>query len=48
MTKAGRRDIRAAMIEAAHTASRPHPHWKAELARLEPRLGHNKAIGAIA
>jgi transposase len=48
MTKAGRRDIRAAMIEAAHTASRTHPHWKAELARLEPRLGHNKAIVAIA
>lgn len=48
MTKAGRRDIRAAMIEAAHTASRTHPHWKAELARLEPRVGHNKAIVAIA
>src|SRR5262249_43533415 len=25
-----------------------HPHWKAEIARLEPRLGHNKAIVAIA
>lgn len=48
MTKAGRRDIRAAMVETAHTASRTHPHWKAELARLEPRLGHNKAIVAIA
>jgi len=48
MTKAGRRDIRAAMIESAHTASRTHPHWKAELARLEPRIGHNKAIVAIA
>jgi transposase len=48
MTKAGRRDIRTAMIEAAHAASRSHPHWKAELARLEPRRGHNKAIVAIA
>ncbi|MBC8446440.1 MAG: IS110 family transposase [Chloroflexi bacterium] len=48
MTKAGRRDIRAAMVEAAHAASRTHRHWKAELARLEPRLGHNKAIVAIA
>jgi len=48
ITKSGRRDIRAAMVEAAHTASRTHPHWKAELARLEPRLGHNKAIVAIA
>jgi transposase len=48
ITKAGRRDIRAAMVETAHTASRSHPHWRAELARLEPRLGKNKAIVAIA
>ena len=48
MTKAGRRDIRAAMVEAAHAASRTHPHRKAELARLEPRLGHDEAIVAIA
>jgi transposase len=48
ITKAGRRDIRAAMVEAAHVASNTHPHWQAELARLEPRLGHNKAIVAIA
>jgi len=48
ITKAGRRDIRAAMVEAAHTACRVHPHWKTELARLEPRLGHNKAIVAVA
>jgi transposase len=48
ITKAGRRDIRAAIIEAAHAACRTHPHWKAELARLEPRLGKNKAIVAIA
>lgn len=48
ITKAGRRDIRAAMVESAHTASRTHAHWRAELARLEPRLGKNKAIVAIA
>lgn len=48
MTKAGRRDIRAVIIEAAHAATRHHPHWKAELARLEPRRGHNKAVVAIA
>jgi transposase len=48
ITKAGRRDIRACMVETAHTACRTHPHWKAELARLEPRLGKNKAIVAIA
>ena len=48
ITKAGRRDIRAAMVEAAHTAAHTHPHWQAELARLEPRLGKNKSIVAIA
>jgi len=48
ITKAGRRDLRAAMVEAAQTAANTHPHWKAELARLEPRLGRNKAIVAIA
>ena len=45
---AGRRDIRGAMVETAHTAVRSHPHWQAELERLEPRLGKNKAIVAIA
>jgi transposase len=48
ITKAGRRDIRAAMVEAAWTATRTHPHWQRELARLAPRLGRNKAIVAIA
>lgn len=48
ITKTGRRDIRAVMVEAAHTATRTHPHWQAELARLEPRLGQNKALVAIA
>jgi transposase len=38
----------AAMVEAAQSASNTHPHWMAELARLEPRLGRNKAIVAIA
>ncbi len=48
ITKAGRKDLRAALVEAAQTAANTHPHWKAELARLEPRLGRNKAIVAIA
>lgn len=48
ITKAGRRDLRAALVEAAHIAANTHPHWKSELARLEPRLGRNKAIVAIA
>ena len=48
ITKAGRRDLRVALVEAAHVAANTHPHWKAELARLESRLGYNKAIVAIA
>ncbi len=48
ITKAGRRDLRAALVEAAQSAVNSHPHWQAELARLEPRLGRNKAIVAIA
>jgi transposase len=46
--KAGRRDLRVALVEAAHVAANTHPHWKAELAHLQPRLGYNKAIVAIA
>lgn len=48
ITKAGRRDLRTALVQAAQTASNTHPHWKAELARLKPRIGRNKAIVAIA
>lgn len=48
ITKAGRRDLRYTMVEAANKAVRSHPHWKAWLARLEPRLGRSKAIVAIA
>jgi transposase len=48
ITKAGRRDLRVALTEAAQVAANSHPHWKAELARLQPRLGRNKAIVAIA
>ena len=48
ITKAGRRDLRVVLIEAAQVAANSHPHWKAELARQQPRLGRNKAIVAIA
>ena len=48
ITKAGRKDLRATLVEAAQAAANFHPHWKAELARLQPRLGYNKAIVAIA
>ncbi len=48
ITKAGRRDLRYVMIEAARSAVRYHPHWQAEFARLAPHLGEHKAIVAIA
>ncbi|MBM3182292.1 MAG: IS110 family transposase [Chloroflexi bacterium] len=48
ITKAGRRDLRVALVEAANVVVSSNPHWKAELARLEPRLGRNRAIVAIA
>jgi len=47
ITKAGRRDLRLVVTEAAQVAANSPPHWKAELARLQPRLGRNKAIVAI-
>jgi transposase len=48
ITKAGRRDLRRAMVNAANHAVEHHPHWKTELGRLEPHLGRSKAIVAIA
>ena len=48
ITKAGRRDLRSTMIEAAWTAVRHDAHWKAEFKRLEPGLGRNKAVVAVA
>ena len=48
ITKAGRKDLRRAMVNAANHAVEHHPHWKAELKRLEPHLGRSKAIVAIA
>jgi transposase len=47
ITKAGRKDIRATMVEAAHHAARHHPYWKAEFERLAPRIGKSKAYVAI-
>jgi transposase len=48
ITKSGRRDLRGAMVEAAQTAARTHPHWKAEFRRLERRIGRQKAKVAVA
>jgi transposase len=48
ITKAGRKDLRRAMVNAANHAVEHHPHWKAELERLEPHLGRSKTIVTIA
>ncbi|MDH3944413.1 MAG: IS110 family transposase, partial [Anaerolineae bacterium] len=48
ITKAGRKDLRHAMVEVARSAASTHPRWRREMERLEPRLGRNKAIVAIA
>jgi transposase len=48
ITKAGRKDLRRAMVNAANVAVQHHPFWKKEFARLEVRLGRSKAIVAIA
>lgn len=48
ITKAGRRDLRRAIVNAANHAVEHHPHWKAELERMKPHLGRSKAIVMIA
>jgi transposase len=48
ITKAGRRDLRGAMVDAANAAVRHHLYWKKVFERLEYRLGRSKAIVAIA
>jgi transposase len=48
ITKAGRKDLRRAMVDAANHAIVHHPYWKHEFERLELRLGRSKAVVAIA
>jgi transposase len=48
ITKTGRADLRSAMIMAARHARNVNAHWKEVYRQLEPRLGRNKAIVAVA
>ena len=48
ITKAGRRDLRRALVNAANHAIQYHLHWKKEFERLEPHMGRSKAVVAIA
>jgi len=48
ITKTGRRELRWALVEAAWSAVRYSPHWRAEFKRLTSRMPENVAIVAIA
>jgi len=48
ITKAGRKELRWALVEAAWVAVRSDPYWKAQYQRLKKRMHANKAIVAIA
>ena len=48
ITKAGRKELRWALVEAAWVAVRCDPYWKANFIRLKKRMHVNKAIVAIA
>jgi len=48
ITKAGRRDLRRAMVDAANHIVEKHPYWKAQFDQLEKRMGRSKAVVAIA
>jgi transposase len=48
LTKQGRKDLRWIMVESARIAVLYHDYWKREYAKLEKRLGSNKAIVVIA
>jgi transposase len=48
ITKQGRKELRAVLVEAAWTAVRYDQHWKEQFERLADRVGRQKAIVAIA
>lgn len=48
ITKQGRKEMRAALVEAAWMAVEHHPHWKEQFEQLARRIGKKKAIVAIA
>jgi transposase len=48
ITKQGRKEMRAALVESAWMAVEHHPYWKEQFERLATRIGKKKAIVAIA
>ena len=45
ITKAGRKDLRRAMVDSANHAILHHPFWKKEFQRLEPSAGAKQGGG---
>jgi hypothetical protein len=48
ITKAGRKELRWALVEAAHRAVMSHPHWKTLFHTYQKRMSKAKAYVAIA
>jgi transposase len=48
ITRQGRKEMRAALVESAWMAVEHHPYWKEQFERLSTRIGKKKAIVAIA
>ena len=48
ITKAGRKDLRYAMVTIANNCVDYHPYWKAAFEKLVPRIGCSKTIVATA
>jgi transposase len=48
ITKQGRRELRATLVECAWSAVRYSPYWRAIFERLAHRIGKQKAIVAVA
>jgi transposase len=48
ITKQGRKELRAVLVEAAWIAVRYDPHWQEQFELLADRIGRQKAIVAIA
>jgi transposase len=48
ITKQGRRELRAALVEAAWVAVSTQPDWRGRFEQLTARMGKHKAIVAIA
>lgn len=48
ITRQGRKEMRAALVESAWMAVEHHPYWQEQFERLSARIGKKKAIVAVA